>query len=77
MTTAAPRYALTPCRNCGAQIVIVTTSEARTVPLDPAVDTYSRIYDPDSGSHFWLRHEPPLGEGKQNMARHRRAGRST
>lgn len=77
MTTTAPHHALTPCRSCGAQIVIITTSEGHTVPLDPAVDTYSRIYDPDSGKHFWCRHEPPPGEGKQNMARHRCAGRTS
>jgi hypothetical protein len=33
MTT---RYATTPCRGCGKQIVFVTAAGGQTVPLDPS-----------------------------------------
>ena len=49
------RRATVACRGCGKQILFVTTCDGKTVPLDPTPPVYHRIYDPDSGVHFWIR----------------------
>jgi hypothetical protein len=47
MTT---RYATTPCRGCGKQIVFVTTAGGKTVPLDPVAPVYVREADGEGGA---------------------------
>ena len=53
----APHYVATPCRTCGAQILIVSVQdggESRIVQLDPHAPVYCRESDGEGG-HVWLR----------------------
>lgn len=67
----ANRYASRPCHSCGAEVVFITDRDGHTVPLDPTLEVYHRITEPDEGSAFWLRDEAPKGERRQSLARHR------
>ncbi len=58
--------ATTLCKQCGAEIVLVSTNDGRTVPLDPAVRVFHRVWDPETRVAFWSE-----DTGSDAMARHR------
>lgn len=59
-----------PCRACGKQLMFVRTQEGATVGLDLAELVYTRVWDPDTDTGFWM--QDRTGE---TYVRHTCAGR--
>jgi hypothetical protein len=68
-------YTTTPCPKCDEPCILVSVGITR-VYLDPAAPVYHRLVCPETRAGYWLRDEPPKGEGRQSLARHRCAKES-
>lgn len=66
---------LASLRQCGEPVVFASVhrqdGERATIAMDPSLEVYHRIVDPDGSQAFWYEDRAPKGAMRQTLARHR------